>query len=115
WVLEGRPLPQEVPQRAPVEYRRPEGTSAMRVGRRDVREHIGDPKRLLLDVRSPEEYAGKRVIDYSAAFDHGAERFGRIPGAKHLYFKDFLNEDDSFKSPEAIRAALDSAGLAPER
>jgi len=115
WVQEGRPLSQETPRLAPVDYPAPEGTAAMRVGRRDVREHIGDAKRLLLDVRSPEEYAGKRVIDYSAAFDHGAERFGRIPGARHLYFKELLNEDDSFKSPEAIRAALAAAGLAPEQ
>jgi thiosulfate/3-mercaptopyruvate sulfurtransferase len=115
WVMEGRPMSQDIPQRSPVDYPPPSGTSAMRVGRRDVREHLGDPKRLLLDVRSPEEYQGKRVIDYTAAFDHGAERFGRIPGAKHLYFKEFLNEDDSFKSPDAIRQALNDAGIAPEK
>jgi thiosulfate/3-mercaptopyruvate sulfurtransferase len=114
WLLEGRPLSQEVPQRAPVDYPAPEGTSAMRVGRRNVREHLGDPQRLLLDVRSPEEYAGKRVIDYSAAFDHGAERYGRIPGAKHLYFRELLNEDDSFKEPDAISRVLDAAGLSPD-
>lgn len=115
WVLEERPLSQEVPQRASVDYPTPEGTTGMRVGRRDVREHLGDSRRLLLDVRSPEEYAGKRVIDYSAAFDHGAERFGRIPGAKHLYFKELLNEDDSFKDPQSIRRTLDGAGLSPGR
>jgi thiosulfate/3-mercaptopyruvate sulfurtransferase len=115
WVAEGRPLSQEVPPRSPVDYPVPAGISAMRVGRRDVRERLRDPQRLLLDVRSPEEYEGKRVIDYTAAFDHGAERFGRIPGAKHLYFKQLLNADDSFKSPDEIRTVLASAGLAPER
>ncbi len=115
WVLEGRPLSRDAPRREPVAYPPPAGTAAMRVGRRDVREHLGDARRLLLDVRSPEEYAGKRVIDYTAAFDHGAERFGRIPGAKHLYFKELLNADDSFKSPDAIRDALAAAGIAPER
>ena len=60
----------------------------------------GEPRRLLLDFRSPEEYSGERVSDYSFKTDHGAERTGRIPGAVHLYFKELLNEDDSFKSPE---------------
>ena len=45
-----------------------------------------------IDLRSPEEYSGERVSDYSFAVDHGAERTGRIPGAVHLYFKDLLND-----------------------
>ncbi|MCC7348751.1 MAG: sulfurtransferase [Variibacter sp.] len=115
WVAEGRPLAQDAPQFTAVSYPPPQGTSTMRTGRRDVRAHLGDAQRLLLDVRSPEEYEGKRVIDYSAAFDHGAERFGRIPGARHFYFKQFLHDDDSFKSPAEMRSALAVAGIAPEQ
>jgi thiosulfate/3-mercaptopyruvate sulfurtransferase len=87
----------------------------MRIGRDNVRDHLGEPHRLLLDQRSPEEYSGERVSDYSFAVDHGAEQSGRIPGAVHLYFKELLNEDDSFKSPEQIRAVLAKAGIAPEK
>ena len=87
----------------------------MRVGRYNVRANLREPQRLLLDVRSPEEYSGKRVSEYSFAVDHGAERTGRIPGAVHLYFKEFLNEDDSFKSPEQLRHVLAAAGIAPEK
>ena len=35
-------------------------------------------------------------------FDHGAERGGRIPGAKHLFFKELINTDDTFKSKEDL-------------
>lgn len=115
WVLEKRPMSRNVPRFPPVEYPTPSGTSSMRVGRRDVREHLGQSKRLLLDVRSPEEYTGKRVSEYSFAVDHGAERTGRIPGAVHLYFKELLNDDDSFKSPEELRRILAAAGVAPEK
>jgi thiosulfate/3-mercaptopyruvate sulfurtransferase len=115
WVAEGRPLSQEVPQYPAVAYPAPQGTATMRVGRRNVLNALRDPNRLLLDVRSPEEYSGKRVIDYSFPFDHGAERVGRIPGAVHLYFKQLLNEDDSFKRPEELRNVLADAGVAPER
>jgi thiosulfate/3-mercaptopyruvate sulfurtransferase len=87
----------------------------MRVGRRDVRENLGRPQRLLLDFRSPEEYTGKRVSEYSFAVDHGAERTGRIPGARHLFFRELLNEDDSFKSPEELRRILAAARIDPTR
>jgi len=115
WVTEGRPLTREVPRFSAVAYPAPAGTSSMRVGRDNVRDNLGKPERLLIDTRSPEEYEGKRVADYSFAVDHGAERAGRIPGAVHLYFKQFLNPDDSFKSADEIRAVLAAAGIEPAK
>ena len=116
WILEGRPLSPTVPHFPAVAYPTPPaGTSSMRIGRDNVREQLRQPQRLLLDLRSPEEYSGERVSDYSFKVDHGAERTGRIPGAVHLYFKDLLNEDDSFKSPGELRGVLAAAGLAPEK
>ncbi len=114
WVAEGRPLSRDVPNFAAVEYPAPAGTSSMRIGRRNVLENLKRPQRLLLDVRSPEEYSGQRVIDYSFAFDHGAERTGRIPGAVHLYFRELLNEDDTIKPPGELRRVFAAAGIAPE-
>jgi len=115
WVTDRRPLSSAVPRFAAVAYPVPAGTSSMRVGRRNVRENLQNPRRLLLDVRSPEEYTGKRVSDYSFPVDHGAERTGRIPGAVHLYFKELLNDDDTFKAPEQLRRVLAAAGVAPEK
>jgi thiosulfate/3-mercaptopyruvate sulfurtransferase len=115
WIMEGRPLSRDVPHFPAVAYPTPVGAASMRIGRDNVRDHLREPRRLLLDQRSPEEYSGERVSDYSFAVDHGAERSGRIPGAVHLYFKELLNEDDSFKSPEQIRAVLAKAGIAPEK
>ncbi|MGE0564977.1 MAG: sulfurtransferase [Pseudolabrys sp.] len=115
WVLEKRPLSRNVPRFAPVDYPAPKGDASMRVGRRDVRDKLGQAGRLILDVRSAEEYTGKRVSEYTFPVDHGAERTGRIPGAKHLYFKELLNDDDSFKSPAELRRVLDETGVAPEK
>jgi thiosulfate/3-mercaptopyruvate sulfurtransferase len=80
-----------------------------------VREHLREPRRLLLDLRSPEEYSGERVSDYSFKVDHGAERTGRIPGATHLFFRELLNEDDSFRSPDELRRVFATAGIAPDK
>jgi len=72
WLAEKRPLSRTVPRYAVVDYPTPAGTSSMRVGRDNVRDNLQQPRRLLLDVRSPEEYSGKRVSEYSFAVDHGA-------------------------------------------
>jgi thiosulfate/3-mercaptopyruvate sulfurtransferase len=115
WLAEKRPLSRTVPSVAPVDYPVPTPDASMRVGRDEVKAHLKHGHRLLLDVRSPEEYAGKRVAEYTAAFDHGAERTGRIPGARHFYFREVLNDDDSFKTPDEIRKALAAGGVAPEK
>ena len=115
WLMEKRPLARDVPSFAPVDYPAPPGAAPMRIGRDDVRAHLRDPRRLLIDLRSPEEYSGERVSDYSFAVDHGAERAGRIPGARHLYFRELLNDDDSFKAPDELRRVLAAHGIAPEQ
>jgi thiosulfate/3-mercaptopyruvate sulfurtransferase len=115
WVMERRPLSSTVPHFSTVAYPAPAENASMRVGRRNVRDNLHSARRLLLDVRSPEEYTGERVSDYSFPVDHGAQRTGRIPGAVHLYFEELLNEDDSFKSPEELRHVLAAAGVAPEK
>ena len=69
--------------------------------------------RLLLDVRSPEEYSGERVSP-PPNFDHGAERKGRIPGAKPLFFRELLNDDDTFKSADQLLDRLAQASITPD-
>ncbi len=114
WIAEGGPMTRAVPETTPVEYEIQPANQAMRLGRDDVRGGLGDAGRFLLDVRSPEEYSGERVMELGQ-FDHGAERGGRIPGAKHMFFKEILNDDDTYKSADEIRSALANAGAEPDK
>jgi thiosulfate/3-mercaptopyruvate sulfurtransferase len=36
---------------------------------------------------------------------------GAIPGSSNVFFRNLLNEDGTFKSPEDIRACFEAAGL----
>jgi thiosulfate/3-mercaptopyruvate sulfurtransferase len=63
-----------------------------------------------VDTRSPEEYRGERVMPLPN-FDHGAQRTGRIPGAVHLYYKELLNSDDTFQSPDLIASTVEDVGI----
>ena len=110
WLQGGHPMTRDVPSPSAVEYEAYEGDSSMRIGRDDVLANLDNSGRLLLDVRSPEEYSGERVKEYGD-FDHGAERKGRIPGARHLFFRNLLNDDDSFKSATELEPVLAEVGI----
>lgn len=105
WLADGRPLTTDSISTEPVDYQLQPPDQSVRASRDDVLSRLDDPGRLLLDVRSPEEYRGERVMP-PPDFDHGAERKGRIPGARHLYYRELLNEDDMFKSPAELRSVL---------
>ena len=113
WMADGMPVSSEPSGVSAVAHTAPDGGEVLSVGRDDIREKLGAPGRVLLDVRSPEEYRGERVMP-PPGFDHGAERAGRIPGAVHLFFRELLNEDDTFKEKEELARILGGAGAAPD-
>ena len=64
----------------------------------------GGPTRIL-DVRSAEEYVG--------ADGHGARRAGRIPGARHRWFADFVRDDGTLRPVEDAIALVRGSGVDP--
>lgn len=109
WVAESRPLTTAAAQVAPVDYERVPRVERMRASRDHVLAALGRPGCVLLDGRSAEEFAGKRV-NMPGKPDHGAERHGHIPGARHLNAHELLNADGMLKSAEALKALFDSRG-----
>src|SRR3546814_5835895 len=57
WELESRELTQDIPERTPTTYTAQELDSSKRANRDDVVAAIGTQN--LVDVRSPDEYAGR--------------------------------------------------------
>ena len=103
WVEEGRDLSTDVPS-----Y--PEGNitvkkrddSVIRAFRQDVEKHV-EGKGQLVDVRSPEEYAGTRLHmpDYP---NEGALRGGHVPGARNVPWSRAVDPDThTFKSADELR------------
>jgi thiosulfate/3-mercaptopyruvate sulfurtransferase len=110
WEADGRPFTTDSTTATPVDYPVVErDDSAIRAFRDDVLAHFGNP---LIDVRSPEEYTGKRT-HMPAYPDEGALRGGHIPSAQSVPWARAAAEDGTFRS----RAELDAiyrgeAGLA---
>ena len=104
WEKEGRPLTREVPRYAATRYEAPERKdAAIRAFRDEVLAHV-QARGQLVDVRSPEEYAGTRLHmpEYP---NEGAMRGGHIPGAKSIPWARAVNPDDgTFKTAEELRS-----------
>jgi thiosulfate/3-mercaptopyruvate sulfurtransferase len=67
---------------------------------------LGASGTTIVDTRSEAEYLGKQVR---------AKRGGAIPGAINLEWKQNLESDGRYKSPEALRKMYAAAGIAADR
>jgi thiosulfate/3-mercaptopyruvate sulfurtransferase len=115
WAEEGRPLVTAVPPpSAPVQYKPASRSESMRIWRDEVVAALGKPGKVILDARSPEEYSGERVGGPGGP-DIGALRYGRIPGARHLYFEDLLTANKSFKPANELKALIEARGATPDK
>jgi thiosulfate/3-mercaptopyruvate sulfurtransferase len=103
WEKEGRPMTREVPSFQKTTYKAPERNDLPhRAYRDDVLAHLKKQGQLV-DVRSPEEYAGTRLHmpDYP---NEGALRGGHIPGAKSVPWARAINpEDGTFKTSAELK------------
>ena len=62
-------------------------------------------------MRSPEEFNGERVSPTFMEVDHGAQRTGRIPGARHLYYMQLLTDEGTFKPIDQMAAEFAGSAL----
>ena len=111
WEQEERPMTEEVPSFPPTAYTAPERSDErIRAFYQDVRAHM-DAGRPMIDVRSPDEYTGKKLHmpDYP---QEGTLRGGHIPGARSVPWARAANPDGSFKGADELRAIYEGeAGL----
>jgi thiosulfate/3-mercaptopyruvate sulfurtransferase len=115
WERERRMLTREVRQYPETQYKAQErNDNVNRAFRGEVLKHI-DQKLPLVDVRSIDEYTGKRLHmpDYP---NEGALRGGHIPGAKHIPWSRAINpETGAFRSADELRQIyMDENGLSPD-
>lgn len=114
WAAEGRPLVTDVPPPAPpARYEPARRVERMRIHRDRLLKSLGREGQLILDGRSPEEYRGERVGGPGGP-DVGAVRYGRIPGARHLYFEDLLDANRAFRPLAELERLVAERGASRE-
>ena len=109
WELDSRELSTDVPKRPRTSYTAADQDSAIRALRDEVIAAIG--KRNLVDVRSPDEFAG-RLLAPAHLPQEQAQRAGHIPTARNVPWSKAANEDGTFRSDDELRHLYqDEAGL----
>ena len=111
WEQENRTMTTDVPSFKSTNYVAKERSDdRIRAFMPDVRTHL-DAKGRLVDVRSPDEFTGKKLhmADYP---QEGAMRGGHIPTAKSVPWARAANPDGTFKPANELRAIYeDEQGL----
>jgi thiosulfate/3-mercaptopyruvate sulfurtransferase len=108
WELDSRPLSEETVSRPATQYRAKDADTSIRAFRDEVIAAIGQKN--LVDVRSPDEFAGKLVAPAHLP-QEGAQRPGHIPTAVNVPWSKAANEDGTFKSDDELRQLYADAGL----
>jgi thiosulfate/3-mercaptopyruvate sulfurtransferase len=108
WELDSRPLSEDTVSRPATQYRAKDADTSIRAFRDEVVAAIGQKN--LVDVRSPDEFAGKLVAPAHLP-QEGAQRPGHIPTAVNVPWSKAANEDGTFKSDDELRQLYADAGL----
>ncbi len=112
WELDSRELSTDVPERPRTSYTAKEQDSSLRALRDEVLGAIG--KRNLVDVRSPDEFAG-RLLAPAHLPQEQAQRAGHIPTAKNVPWSKAANDDGTFKSYDELVKLYEGQGVTPGR
>lgn len=116
WLLEERPLSKDIPTFPPGNWSfKGRVDRALRVFLPYVKEVIGHPDHVLVDVRSPKEYTGEILAPPEYPTEH-AQRGGHIPSAINVPWSLAVNEQDgTFKPVEELRALYEGRGITPDK
>lgn len=107
WLAEGRPTESSTPQISPTHYPVHIGTDVA-ADKNYILAHLNDPSVVLVDARSPGEYAGKMKR---------AARAGHIPGAVNFNWTDAMDPKRQLrlKDQAQLRRALEGLGVTPDK
>jgi thiosulfate/3-mercaptopyruvate sulfurtransferase len=75
---------------------------------------IGDPKRGLVDVRSPKEFNGELSAPEGLP-QEAAQRRGHVPGAVNIVWSNAVTENGTFKPLDELRALYGGQGITEDK
>jgi thiosulfate/3-mercaptopyruvate sulfurtransferase len=114
WIDEGREMTVAVAVPERGTYAAGVVDESIRVRRDEVLARLHDPGVALVDVRSPQEFAGELVAPPGYE-QEGASRAGHIPGARSIPWATAVRDDGTFKSLGELREIYTGNGITPDK
>jgi thiosulfate/3-mercaptopyruvate sulfurtransferase len=115
WVKKGLPVSSEVEKITQKGTFSPSWNGSIFANKQDVLNAVNDKNVILLDVRDHVEWKGESSSPYGVDF---APKKGRIPGAIHIFWKDFMYEENGMtfmKTPQEILKITADKGITPDK
>ncbi len=110
WLDEDRETTTEAPSASRGSYTAKERDETIRARRDAVREGIDAEGKALVDVRSPQEFAGDFIAPPGYE-QEGAQRAGHIPSAQSIPWAQAVRDDGTFKPADELRQLYESKGV----
>ena len=104
WQAEGRALADGPADPRQPRHFTPRSNAALVRDKADVLAAVAAATPQILDARSPGRFSGREKEPRSGL------RSGHIPGSLNVHYATLVNPDGTMKAPDAIRAALTTAG-----
>jgi len=114
WFDEDRPLSLDIPSYSRGNYKASDPDKSIRAFMRYIQEAIGCPDKILVDVRSNDEYNGTTLAP-SEYFSEYGQIGGHIPGAINVPWNLMVNEDGTFKSQGELKNLYESLNITSEK
>jgi thiosulfate/3-mercaptopyruvate sulfurtransferase len=115
WIGSGLPVTRETPVVDPAVAHLPTPSDAFRAFHGEVLALAGHAANgaVLVDARSPAEYAGEVIAPPGMA--ETAQRPGHIPGAVSIPWDAAVRPDGTFRSPAELTALYEGEGITPDQ
>jgi len=109
WLAEGRELSTEAPRYPRAAYRAAAPDLSLRAFLPQVQTAMKDKRAALVDVRSPQEYAGEILAP--PGLPETCQRGGHVPGARSIPWGKACNDDGTFKSFDDLKQLYGGEGI----
>ena len=114
WLQEAMPIDKKIPSYPRGNFSAFEPNKNIRVLMSYVKQILGWPEKILVDVRSQEEYTGQILAPPEYPTEHPL-RGGHIPGAVNIPWNKTVNQDGTFKNSNELRKLFESIGVTPDK
>jgi thiosulfate/3-mercaptopyruvate sulfurtransferase len=114
WFDEDRPISFDIPSYPRGNFKASEPNHSIRAFMNDVRNAMGSNEKILIDVRTKDEYNGKLLAPSEYAIEYG-QLGGHIPQSVNIPWSLMVSEDGTLKSAEDLKRIYESVNVTPDK
>ena len=114
WIGEDRAVTRDIPSYTRTTFTVKGTNENLRTYLDYVKQSYKQPKKVLVDVRSPAEFTGQVTAPPEYPNEH-AQRGGHIPGAVNIPWSQAVKEDGTFKSFDELSKLYQSKGVTSDK